>query len=130
MATYTAALVVLIIDDEPLLRWAIRQTLGAAGHIPLEVGTAREAMDVVSRTPPIDVILLDSQLPDCQDFELLTSLRTSAPDAAIIMMTAYDDAPGFATHAMRLGANRVLAKPFDMNILPPLVEQLNRFRPI
>ena len=131
MAGYTSALRVLIVDDEPLIRWALHETLTTAGHVPLQAGTAREAIDAVSQEPPVDVILLDYQLPDCHGFGLLSTLRGLAPTAAILMMSAYAHKPDLAwsrrearrqpgpVEAIRYGRSPATRRPVES--LPPRV---------
>ncbi len=131
MATpYRTALHVLIVDDEPLLRWALANALADEGHAAVEAATAHEARQAALRMTPLDVVILDWRLPDSADFQLLVELRQLAPDAAILMVTAHADAPGFAGDAYRFGADRVLVKPLDIMGVPDLVAQANRCRPI
>jgi DNA-binding NtrC family response regulator len=127
MAKYSALLRVLIIDDEPLIRWSLAQTLADAGHVTIEAGDGEAAVRAVSQS--VDVILLDYRLPDSNDLTLLSTLRRLAPDSAIIVMTAHST-PDIVTEAVRLGAYRVLAKPFEMHDLVALVGRANSCRPI
>jgi DNA-binding NtrC family response regulator len=112
---------VLVVDDEPLVRWCVAETLGARGYEVLETGDAAGATQVfVDDGDAADVVLLDYRLPDSNDLKLLSTLRRLAPHAAIILMTAYWTRE-LAERAGHLGAFLVLAKPFEMNELAPLV---------
>lgn len=104
---------VLVVDDEALIRWAIAATLKDAGYAVVEAGTGQEAMASLNEKPDPHVIFLDYRLPDSQDFTLLQNIRTRAPDCPVIMMTAYGT-PEIIEAAERLGAYRVVSKPFDM----------------
>lgn len=112
---------VLVVDDEPLIRWSIAETLNHHGHTVVEATSASGARAAIRDTPrPIDVILLDYRLPDSNDLRLLEELRQRMPRTAVVLMTAYRT-PELAQGALSLGAYRVVGKPFDMNVVEPLV---------
>jgi DNA-binding NtrC family response regulator len=79
---------------------------------------AREVMNDVSQ--PIDVLLLDYRLPDSTDLKLLEEVRQRRPGSAIVLMTAYGG-PEVLQNALDRGAYCVVAKPFDMGDVEPLV---------
>ena len=116
---------VLIVDDEALLRWAIAETLVAAGCEVSEAGTANETLQRLSSAPVPDVIFLDFQLPDSNELSLLESVLRMAPDSPVLMMSA-DVTPEMQNGAQRLGARRTLRKPLDMPELVPLVDEVHR----
>lgn len=105
---------VLVIEDEPLIQWAVSEALSQAGH---EVATASDgaggARAVATAPRPFDVIFLDFRLPDSNDLLLLTAIRTWAPRSAVVLMTG-SHMPDVVTEAYQLGAYRVLNKPFDL----------------
>jgi DNA-binding NtrC family response regulator len=114
---------VLVVDDEMLIRWAVAQSLAAAGFAVIEAGTAREALErLAGRLGTIAVALLDLRLPDSTDFSLLRRIRAMDPACKVILMTA-DGTPGILDEAVRAGAFRALAKPFDMHFVAGLVRQ-------
>jgi DNA-binding NtrC family response regulator len=113
---------VLVVDDEPLVRWSIAETLRACGYDILEAADADSALRVlVEDGPRPDAVLLDLRLPDCSDLHLLETLRLILPDTPIVLMTAFGT-PEIADDARRLGAYAVLEKPFDLGDLEPLLE--------
>jgi len=73
--------------------------------------------------PEPDVILLDFRLPDSSDLGLLERIRSLAPAAAVIMMTAFGT-PEITSAALKLGARGVLTKPFDIQDLERVVSSL------
>jgi DNA-binding NtrC family response regulator len=113
---------VLIIDDEPLIRWSMGETLAQAGWTTSGAGSAREALQLLALDPKPDVILLDYRLPDSNDLGLLKRVRDAAPASVVIMMTAYGT-PDMHAGAMELGAYRVIGKPVEMTDLPGLTRQ-------
>src|SRR5262245_24041311 len=85
-------LTVLIVDDEPLIRWSLQRGLSRRGHAVVEAKTAAEALALVTADPHrFAVTILDYRLPDSQDLSLLRDVRRIAPDIAVVMMTAYGD---------------------------------------
>jgi two-component system response regulator AtoC len=111
---------VLVVDDEFLIRWSISETLGAAGHEVTEAQDAASALAALERTPDPDLVLLDFRLPDSNDLGLLAKIRSLAPASAVVMMTAFGTTEVTAG-ALRLGACKVLSKPFNMHDLEDIV---------
>jgi len=123
MHTAVRCLRVLVVDDEPLIRWSIAETLGAAGHHVVEAADAASARRLLDETSDLDVALLDLRLPDSNDLALLADVRRKAPNTAVIMMTAFGT-PEITANALRMGALRVLNKPFNMHDLETVVQSL------
>ena len=111
---------VLVVDDELLIRWSINEALTAAGHVVTEAENAAAAVGAVTNGVPPDVVILDYRLPDSTDLTLLSKVRELAPYAAVIFMTAFGS-PDVVEGALKLGAYRVLNKPFEVRDLPTLV---------
>lgn len=120
MAPNLARRNILVVDDEPLMRWAMAETLADAGYAVTATGSAWETRQYfagVARVP--DVVLLDFRLPDSSDLELLADIRRRAPASAVFMPTAFAT-PELIRRAQTLGAV-VLDKPLDMQALIGLV---------
>jgi DNA-binding NtrC family response regulator len=114
---------VLVVEDEMLIRWAIVETLTGAGHRVTEAADAAsavQALALVTPDDPIDAVLLDFRLPDSNDLALLASIRRQSPSSAVVLMSAFGT-PEVARGALELGASRVIAKPFEMPDLEPLI---------
>ena len=116
-----AALRVLVVDDELLIRWALREALEAKGYLVTEAADASSARRALTDhgTPP-DAVVLDYRLPDSSDLGLLTAIRREAPATPVIMMTAHGTAEMMRA-AIDLGAYRVVAKPFEVQHMVDLV---------
>jgi len=123
MNTAARCLHVLVVDDEPLIRWSIAETLGAAGHQVTEAQDAASALKALADAQAPDLVLLDFRLPDSNDLGLLAEIRRIAPAATVIMMTAFGT-PDVTAGALKLGASRVLNKPFNMQDLEGIVRSL------
>lgn len=111
---------VLIVDDEPLLRWALAETLISRGCGIVEVSDARSAVEMLKGSRHFDVVLLDYHLPDADDLTLLATTRRLSPESQVFMMTAFMT-PDEAAHALELGASCVLPKPIELDAIAALV---------
>ena len=129
MTKNSAALRVLVVDDEPLIRWSLAETLTDRGFDVVQVGDGDAAVSAISDgSAPPEVVLLDFRLPDSNDLGLLTKLRELAPRAQVIMMTAYGTAE-ITRGALELGAYRVVNKPFNISDVVALVFEAIHARP-
>jgi CheY-like chemotaxis protein len=104
---------VLVVDDDWQTRSALKMTLEAAGHAVREAATGQEALEVLSRSPRPDVILLDMVMPvmngwEFRDRQLQDPLLADIP--VVVFSAAYDSSPRAAEI---LGVARVLFKPID-----------------
>lgn len=112
---------VLIVDDELLIRWALTERLSEQGHSVAQADTGAGALRVLHDAhEPMDVVLLDLRLPDSDGLGLLEAIRRESPTSAVVMMTAHGSAET-ATEAHNLGAYAVMAKPFDLDQVEPVL---------
>ena len=116
---------VLVVDDEALIRWSLVESLAEAGYTVSEAEDGASAVAAVSDGNVFDAIVLDYRLPDSNDLHLLETLRGLQPNAAVIMMTAFGT-PEVTSGAMKLGAYRVVAKPFDVHEMVDVVTQAHQ----
>ncbi len=112
---------VLVVDDEPLIRWAASSTLTDAGFSVVEASDVAGARRLFG-SAPIDVALLDVRLPDGDGVALMQELHRAQPECRFIMMTAFRT-PELTQHAMAEQVP-VLDKPFGMPDLVSLVGQV------
>ncbi len=103
---------VIIVDDEPLIRWSLAERLRIDGHAAVEAGTAAEALDRADQGA--DLVLLDYGLPDQDGLAVLRRLRDIDPDLLVIMLTAHRSVET-VVDAMRAGAFDYATKPFDLD---------------
>ncbi len=104
---------VLIVEDESLIRWSLRQKFEERGYQVVEAETGQAALNAF-QSGPFDLILLDYRLPDITGLDVLHGLRQLDQDAVVIMMTAYSTIET-AVEAIKLGAFNYIAKPFQMD---------------
>lgn len=104
---------ILIVDDEKLVRWTLRQALEEAGYSAEEAADGRSALQAVARDAP-DMVLLDYRLPDILGTQVLRDIRDVAPLVPVVMITAHASIGG-AVEAIRDGAYDYISKPFEVD---------------
>lgn len=112
---------ILIVDDEKLIRWSLKQTLNQFGFNVLEASTMKEALSSVCEKEP-DLILLDQRLPDGTGIDVLHKLQSLKNIAPVIMLTVIDRSD-VAVEAMKLGAFDYITKPVNTEELTIVIEK-------
>ena len=112
---------VLVVDDEPLIRWSVTETLAELGLDAEQADCAASALHAITTTAlPFDVVVTDLRLPDMNDLSLVATIRQLLPDTPLVLMTAFST-PEIIAEARRLGVCAVLYKPFELEELVSLV---------
>jgi DNA-binding NtrC family response regulator len=106
---------ILVVDDEQLIRWSVREALSQAGHSVYEAETGQAALGTASNLE-LDLAMLDLKLPDTDGITLMKQLLEKNPSLTVIIMTAYSSVET-AVQAMKLGAYDYLSKPFNIDEL-------------
>ncbi len=117
---------ILIVEDEKLLRWSLRQRLEKAGHTVHDAENLDMAAHVLRQHRP-DIMLLDLSLPDGNGLDFYESKRERLEDTVVLVMTAVGQVDD-AVRAMKLGALDFLTKPVDHEVLLQLVDKSQQFR--
>jgi len=100
---------VLLVDDHPLVRAAVRQAISTSDiEVVAEASTGPEAMDLARTTNP-DLVLLDIDLPGMSGLEVLRELSRDAPAVQVVILTV-SGAHRDLVEAIRLGAAGYLTK--------------------
>ncbi len=117
---------VLVVDDEPLIRWSISETLQQEGYEVAEARDAHSALAAISQAHrPFAVVVLDVRLPDSTDLSLLEQLNRTI-SARIVLITAHGTAE-LTREAHARGAFSVIDKPFGMDLIARMVDDACRF---
>ena len=111
---------VLVVDDEALVRWSLKERLARDGYEVLEAATAAAALEQAGEE--VDLILLDFRLPDSDGLAVLKRVKELYPDTLVILMTAYSTIEN-AVEAIKLGAFHYINKPFNVDEVMLLVEK-------
>lgn len=116
---------VLVVDDDPDLRWFLSDLLAAEGF---EVVTAQEGMEALTkvRTRHPDIVLLDLRMPGIDGVQTLDRLHQDRCHVPIILVTGHDDMLSPA-EAIRRGACAFLRKPFrTADLLTSITQALRK----
>ena len=111
----------LVIDDEPGIRFGVSEVFARERVEVLQAGTAEEGLHVVAQELP-DVILLDIRLGETSGLQVFHDIRELDPKCLVIFITGHGTAET-AIEAMKLGAYDYLIKPLDPTQLQQVVEQ-------
>jgi two-component system nitrogen regulation response regulator GlnG len=111
----------LVIDDEPNIRFSIEQVFAGGDLHVLSAATAEEGLRLMEEESP-DVVLLDIMLGDCFGLDLFHDLRRIDSKCLVIFITGHGTADT-AIEAMKLGAYDYLVKPLDIDQLRQILGQ-------
>lgn len=113
---------ILVVDDEPGIRFGIRKFLIAKGYNILEAPNCEKAKELFQNSSP-DAALLDYSLPDGTALDLLKHFKELSPNTPIIILTAHGSIE-LAVQAIKLGAEQFLTKPIELPALLVILERL------
>ncbi len=102
---------ILIVDDERLIRWSVKQKLEHWGYHVSEAEDGSTALGRVQIDNP-DLVTLDIRLPDMSGLDVLREIKRRNPKLPVIMITAYG-AVDLAVDALRIGAFDFIEKPIN-----------------
>lgn len=102
---------ILIVDDEPDMRLAVKNVLKLRGYDVLEAGDGPAALEMLARED-ISLMLLDVRLPGMDGIEVLEKARRIKSDVPVVMISGYGHIQS-AVDVMKLGASEYLQKPFE-----------------
>lgn len=121
MTAANAKTPVLIVDDDPAMRSALRQWLGLAGFETIEMPDADMAMRHVQPSFP-GCVVSDVMLNGDDGVRLMKRIAEIDADIPVILITGHGDVP-MAVDAMRSGAYDFVEKPFDPEVIAELVRR-------
>jgi len=102
--------VVLVVDDDVMVRDVVGRYLGRAGYHVMVAGDGAEALRAVEVTPP-DLVVLDLMLPGLPGLEVCRRLRAASP-VPVVMLTALGEEEDRIA-GLELGADDYITKPFS-----------------
>jgi DNA-binding NtrC family response regulator len=106
---------IMIVDDERLVRWSLRQKCEEWGYQVIEAEAGEAALRLAEQESP-DLALLDVRMPDLTGIEVLDQLKKNGSARAVIMITA-DPQLDDVKAALKLGAYDFVGKPIDFDEL-------------
>ena len=117
-----ASEVIMIVDDDPIIRTMCRSAFEEKGYSVLEAENGERAIGLL-RSQNVDVVFLDILMPDKDGLETLIDIKRTQPSACVYAMSG-GGRRGNYTYldiARRFGADNVVRKPFVPNSLVDLV---------
>ncbi|OAS23030.1 hybrid sensor histidine kinase/response regulator [Methylobacterium platani] len=108
----------LLVDDEDLVRMSTADMLEDLGYTVIEAGSGEEAMRLVARGEPFDLLVTDHLMPGITGTDLARALRTARPGVPVLLVSGYAESEGVAADLPRL------VKPFRKADLAASLAQL------
>ncbi|MDI7267960.1 MAG: PAS domain S-box protein [Myxococcota bacterium] len=113
---------VLVVEDEPFVRFSLARMLRRLGYEPLPAASAKDALDAAASPAgaPVDVVLLDLRVPDMGPRQIIERLRDAGVAAPVLLMSGDAGDPRIADllgAGAASGAAAFVAKPFDIETL-------------
>jgi DNA-binding NarL/FixJ family response regulator len=101
---------VLLVDDHALFRQGLRELLAKAPdmRVAAEAGSYAQAIEML-RANDISVVVADLSMPGRDGMDLISYIKTSKPDVAILVLTMHEDSE-YAARALRTGASGYMTK--------------------
>jgi two-component system, OmpR family, KDP operon response regulator KdpE len=117
METYMSApkIQVLVVDDDPTFREGLRVSLNTTGYCTGTRRNGEEAIEYIHANP-VDIVLLDINMPGIGGVEACRRIRAAAPPVGIVMLTVRDT-EGDKVMALEAGADDYVTKPFHLREL-------------
>jgi DNA-binding response OmpR family regulator len=101
---------ILVIDDDPDMRHVLSDFLERSGYRVIEASNGQEAI-FIAESEPVDVVILDKEMPGMNGLEVLSFFRRRSPSLPIIFITAFGGRED-EDESRRRGAWRYIEKPF------------------
>ncbi|SEF62403.1 two-component system, NtrC family, response regulator AtoC/two-component system, response regulator FlrC [Bryocella elongata] len=113
---------VLIVDDDPGIRMALNANFLRQGWTSETASGVREALRLIDRKS-YDLVISDMRMPDGDGMEVLETVRATAPNTAVILLTAHGSVSQ-AVESMRHGAFDYLTKPVSFDQLRSMADRV------
>lgn len=115
---------VLVVDDEPIIRALIVDVLDELGYSAVEAGDGPEGLEVLDSSSNFDLLITDVGLPNGMNGrQLADAARVKRPDLKVLFITGYAATAVLSGHQLDEGMH-VLTKPFELDVLATKVREL------
>ena len=111
---------VLVVDDDPMVRRALADLVSSSERRVTQCASGREAIEAIKKEP-VDLVLLDLNLPDTTGLDLLRDFREATPEPTVVVVSG-DDRIDSAIATLKFGAHEYVRKPFEPMALLRCVE--------
>jgi two-component system, chemotaxis family, chemotaxis protein CheY len=108
----------IVVDDSRATRTILKRALTREGFEVVEAGDGRQALEELEKTGPLDLALVDWNMPVMTGYELIREVRSRAVlNSMAIMMVTTETESSQVQKALEAGANEYVMKPFTDDIL-------------
>ena len=108
----------IVVDDSRATRMILKRALVREGFEVVEAGDGRQALDELEKTGPLDLALVDWNMPVMTGYELICEVRSRANlNSMAIMMVTTETEASQVQRALEAGANEYVMKPFTEDML-------------
>jgi DNA-binding response OmpR family regulator len=122
MAKQDQAARIMVVDDEATARISLAEILRLEGYEVATAASGEEALGLLGKSEPFDLMVLDVKMPRMDGLELTTAVREQSPSTVIILLTAFGTLET-AIQAIRRGAHDYLLKPAPV---PEILESVHK----
>ena len=116
------AIEILVVDDEDMIRFTLRESLEGEGYQVFDFATAQDFL-AHFREHGGDIVLLDIRLPDASGLDILPEIHRIDGNVPVVVMTAFGDIETAVT-AMKKGATDYLSKPYNLQEVNLLIHKI------
>jgi CheY-like chemotaxis protein len=116
--------VLLLAEDEAMLRLLATEMLGEAGFQVLEAADGVEGLELLKSHPEISLLVSDIKMPRMDGYALAEAGLALKPDLKILLMTGYAQSPPPAL--LKQADVQILHKPFNLERLCALAAELTQ----
>ena len=108
----------IVVDDSRAARMILKKALTQEGFEVVEAGDGRQALEELAKVGPVDLALVDWNMPVMTGYELICEVRSRKDmDRMAIMMVTTETETSQVQKALDAGANEYVMKPFTSEIL-------------
>ena len=105
---------ILLVDDDEIILDSVPGMLENSGHVVLKAASGREAMLLIEAGVPVDVVIVDLNMPGMDGFEVLTAVRSIRPALPLLLATGSQDAT-VEERTRQMPSTACIRKPFSMD---------------
>jgi signal transduction histidine kinase/ActR/RegA family two-component response regulator len=114
---------ILVVDDDPDVRWITGEDLREIGYNVAEADSGRAALTILERDDPCDLMIVDLAMPGLSGIDTVRLARRSRPDLKVLFCSGYADMSRFEGE---IGSEVLLKKPFKPDTLAEAVRSTLR----
>jgi DNA-binding response OmpR family regulator len=113
---------VMVVDDEAVARVSLAEVLRLEGYQVATAASGEEALSLLSKSEPFDLVVLDLKMPGMDGLEVTETMQREYPSTVIVLLTAFATLET-AIQAIRQGAHDYLLKPCP---IPEILESVRK----